>query len=206
VSCITSSSSSDDIGNSAKGLLVYNQMGNYDQRWWTSMRWKGASRYLVGMRDGQNAIVNDMLSTLEGNRSRIRNGEAPVKAVTIRGDPGTGKSGIAVMFALKWGSAFTTDLTLTTPGTSLKSLLGDMEEDQKIVIVMLKRCVDGEVSLNQSVPTPVYDKETCNGFFDNLEMYDNVFVILTMNSSYEEIDAMDPSLLREGRIGRRYTL
>ncbi len=57
-----------------------------------------------------------------------------------------------------------------------------------------------KIKENEFLVTPVRNKPGWNTFADRLTEVDNVILIITMNKSFKEIDEMDPSYTRYGRI------
>ncbi len=53
-------------------------------------------------------------------------------------------------------------------------------------------------TIDKNATTCIHNKFTYNTFMDDLILYRNVMIIMTINESKESIDAMDPCYLRNG--------
>ena len=126
----------------------------------------------------------------------------------IAGPSGTGKSQIAKQFAMAMGATFSDDFVPTHAGENFASLIKNVKPTRSKPLVVLldegdktfKRIHEGTVKEHEFFVTPVADKASHNTFMDRIGEHDNVFVIITMNSTFNEIDELDPSYTRCGRI------
>ena len=84
-----------------------------------------------------------------------------------------------------------------------------VEPGKKLVIVIeeVDRLIDaihrGTITAIKPHMLEVRNKATFNTFLDDMYMYLNVILIMTSNTKVADIDAMDPSYLRNGRVHLR---
>ena len=64
----------------------------------------------------------------------------------------------------------------------------------------MMRKIHSGVKDHEFFVTEAIDKASWNKFMDCMCEYDNVFVILTMNSTFNEISELDTSYARPGRL------
>ena len=90
--------------------------------------------------------------------------------------------------------------------------LEDGDEKPPFIIVMeeidtiIETVHRGEVPLHKKVVTMIRNKSSYNTFFDDMIIHTKIIFILTSNKSKEEIDKLDTSYLRQGRINAYYTM
>ena len=67
---------------------------------------------------------------------------------------------------------------------------------------MIKNIHKNEIPKHKHYPIPIRDKPTWNSFLDKIDygLYPNLILIMTSNSKKRDIDSLDTSYLREGRI------
>ena len=126
----------------------------------------------------------------------------------IAGPSGTGKSHIAKRFAKAIGATFTDDFVPTRAGENFASLIKNVKPTKSKPLVVLldegDRTFDlierGTLKEHEFFVTPVIDKASHNTFMDRLNEHNYVFIFITMNKTFVEIDKADPSFTRCGRI------
>lgn len=136
--------------------------------------------------------------------------------VFIEGTPGTGKSMIANLLAKRLDSPFTSEFNPTDAGDSLRSVIQEaMPSKKKPVIIRLdeidiifRKVIENKVEKHKHIHTMVTDKISLNAFFDNFDQgrYQNIIVIMTSNLTCQQIDDMDPSFMRDGRVDLKIKL
>ena len=115
------------------------------------------------------------------------------------------------MIAKQINGVFCNTFNPSEPGDTLSNTISriqdwDRDENVPIVIlidevdIMLKKIHANEIKLNSHIPTLIYDKPTWSKFMDNMRFYKNIVLIFTSNTSKTEIDKLDTSYLRPGRI------
>jgi len=151
---------------------------------------------------GQGKVVSDAVQVFKKKRQC---------SVFIEGPPCSGKSSVGYLIAKELSGAFCNTFNPTEPGDTLSGAISRIQDwirddDIPIVILvdevdsMLKKIHTNDVKLNNDTPTLVYDKPSWSKFTDNLRFFKNVVMIFTSNTSKSEIDKLDPSYLRLGRI------
>lgn len=134
----------------------------------------------------------------------------------VQGVTGSGKSTLGLLIAKELKGSYCHDFNPSEPGDSFKGFLrdsrGDSEIPSPIVIVMeeidtlIKNIHEGSVQRHKNVTTSVHNKASFNTFLDDMVFHRNVILILTSNKKKEDIDALDLSYLREGRVNAYYDM
>lgn len=138
----------------------------------------------------------------------IANGFGQRLAAMIAGPSGTGKSQIARMIAVALNATICDDFNPTDAGECLATLLRITKPTHKNPLIIVLDEADQmfidihgqKIKEHEFLVTPVRNKPGWNTFADRLSEVDNVILIITMNKSFKEIDEMDPSYTRYGRI------
>ena len=125
----------------------------------------------------------------------------------IAGPSGTGKSQIAKQFATTINATISDDFNPTSAGENFASLIRTVKPTKKKPLVVLLdegdkiiERIHAGIKEHEFFVTVAIDKASFNKFMDQLSNYDNVFVIITMNSTFNAIDQLDPSYIRCGRV------
>ena len=85
----------------------------------------------------------------------------------------------------------------------------DLRVDDEPVIIVIEEVdimiqkIDKGLDKNKEIPIEIYNKTTWNNFMDDLIFY-KIILIFTSNTSKQDIDKIDPSYLRQGRIDEYY--
>ena len=152
----------------------------------------------------QKEIVDDIISIYN---------EQQRATVFIHGITGAGKSTIGYLVSKYTSGVYCHSFNPTDPGDSLTSLMMDIgTKDTPIVIVMEETDVIIDAVHNECIvkhvemPTLIHNKTSWSTFLDDMVFYKGVILILTSNTSKDEIDKMDKSYLRDGRIHRSYNM
>lgn len=149
-------------------------------------------------------IVNDIKQKYINNK--------PI-SIFVQGKPGSGKTTLGVLLASQLNGVLCKTFNPTEPGDSL--ILSHMylnESDGPLIIlldevdIIIEKIHEQKINLHKSVHTDVYDKKTFNRFLDDLFLFDRVILVMTSNKSKEELNKLDNSYLREGRVNLYYTL
>lgn len=137
----------------------------------------------------------------------ITNGYGNRISVVIAGPSGTGKTQIAKQLAYTMNATICDDFNPTIPGQNFASLIKTIKPvRKKPLVVLLDECDKMMGRIHTGVPeheffvTQATDKASWNMFMDRMSDFDNVIVILTMNSPFNEIDKLDLSYTRPGRV------
>ena len=161
----------------------------------------------------QDIIINSIMDHYN-NTSNINK----VGKYLIQGDSGTGKSFISKLLANIMNCPLTFQIKLDQPGNTISavySTLNNHDEKDKPLIVLLDEwdiiiknihCGD-KYKQHDWLITEVYNKETYNTFLsETTQMFPNVIYIMTMNCSVNDINKLDTSYLRTGRIDKTFKL
>lgn len=151
---------------------------------------------------GQGKVVSDAVQIFRKKKQC---------SIFIEGPPCSGKSSVGYLIAKEISGAFCNTFNPTEPGDTLSGAVSKIQDwlrddDIPIVILvdeidsMLKKIHTNEVKLNNETPTLVHDKPSWSKFMDNLRFYKNIIIIFTSNTPKSEIDKLDSSYLRHGRI------
>lgn len=187
-----------------KGVKLWYILGNYYHFMFSSRK-----IHLPKFNDNihQKNIIDDIIKYYKHNK----------KCVTyISGKSGTGKSTIALLLAKKINGSICYDFNPTEPGNNFELLYNSVQpiETKPLIVIieefdiLMTNIHENKIMMHKSSPTQIYDKRTYNTFMDfiNLKIYPHVIFILTSNKIIDEINNMDPSYLRNGRINLNYNL
>lgn len=147
-------------------------------------------------------VVKDIVSDFNKNKR---------STVFIAGPPCSGKSSIGYLVSKELSGIFCNTFNPTDPGDTLSNVIrstrdwGESENTPLIILideidVLLKKIHNDNIRLNHKISTSVTDKQTWSKFMDNLRFHKNIILILTSNTSKEDIDKLDLSYLRPGRV------
>jgi len=136
--------------------------------------------------------------------------------IFLYGTSGTGKSTVGFLVAKQLQGVFCHSFCPTDPGNTIESVVQDIREyeecDTPIIVVLeevdtiLQRVHASSVILNAKVPTCVKDKTSWNNFLDDLTLTKGIVLIMTSNKTKQEIDMLDPTYLRIGRIDKFFCI
>ena len=127
--------------------------------------------------------------------------------VFIYGPTGSYKTSTALLLADKLNGTICYSFDPTSPGDNISALVCEANptKEKPLIIlidevdIMIADIHDG-VTPHKHIPISVRDKRTFNTFMDRLKDNDNVILVLTSNKTLDEIDAIDRSYLRNGRV------
>jgi hypothetical protein len=150
---------------------------------------------------GEQRSVIDSIKTIFN-----KNGNA---SLFIHGVAGAGKSTIGYLLAKELNGSYCHTFNPTEPGDCLSNLMVDLRVDDEPVIIVIEEVdimiqkIDKGLDKNNEIPIEIYNKTTWNNFMDDLIFY-KIILIFTSNTSKQDIDKIDPSYLRQGRIDEYY--
>lgn len=136
-------------------------------------------------------------------------------SIWIDGCPGSGKSTIGLLLAKKLCGNYCHSFQPTTPSVSCSILndgMIDRDDAKPLVVVVEEYDKIIQAVHHQTVPKNelysimVHDKASLNTFVDDLYLYPNTVFLFTSNTKKSEIDLLDPSYLRRGRMHAYFTL
>jgi hypothetical protein len=154
--------------------------------------------------DDQKYIVDEIIEIYK-NQGRA--------TIFIDGVSHAGKSSIGYIVAKQLGGKYCHTFNPTDPGDQLTILVSDANiEDTPLVIVLeeidiiIDTIHNGTVKSNKEIPIAVYNKSSWTSFLDDMFFYRKIILIMTSNKSKVDIDKMDISYLRKGRIHANFSM
>lgn len=128
----------------------------------------------------------------------------------ISGSTGAGKTYFAYLIARELNANVCTTFDPSSPGDSIDNLydLVTPTKGNPLIVVMdevdilIERIHKNEIILHKQICTLVHNKRTWNQFLDNFDygIYPNVILLMNTNKKKSDIDYLDKSYLRNGRI------
>jgi len=178
-------------------INVFIRKGTFKNIYYNSIRLDLSHIQPIG--DQQNVI--DSIKTYYNKNERA--------SIFIHGVTGAGKSTIGYLLAKELNATYCHTFNPTEPGDCLSNLMVDIRlHDDPVVIVieeidvLIKR-IDQGIKKNEEIPIEIHNKTTWNNFMDDLIFY-KIIIIFTSNTSKEDLDKIDSSYLRKGRIDDYY--
>lgn len=193
---------------SPKKFSMYSRDGSYD-----NLYYQPSSVDIVtgGERPFQTTVIDSILSIFDEKKHAV---------VLLSGPPGCGKSAVykqlirRLALAKKHKSSFTNEWRMCDPGDKFSSLHTRVspEEDQPFVVLVdevdgiLKRLGGQGITPHKNYPIEVKNKNEWNSFLDGVDagFYKNTIFLLTTNLTLAQIDELDSSYTRGGRVDARF--
>jgi hypothetical protein len=133
--------------------------------------------------------------------------------VFLHGVTGAGKSSMGYLLAKELKGFYCHTFNPTDPGDQLSTLIVDVQRDDEPLILvmeevdtMIQSIHENKFQKHLEIPISVYNKSTWSSFLDDMIFYKKVILVLTSNTSKEEVDVWDESYLRQGRIHASYSM
>ena len=174
-------------------MNVYIRKGTYRNLYYNCMRLDLSHIHPIG----QQQHVIDSIKTHYTKNERV--------SIFIHGVSGAGKSTIGYLLAKELNATYCHTFNPTDPGDYLSSLMVDIRSNDDPVVIVIEEVdvlikkIDKGIEKNNEIPIEIHNKTTWNNFMDDLIFY-KIILIFTSNTSKEELDKIDPSYLRKGRI------
>lgn len=198
----------NSIGDISKApyspVTIWNRNGSYCHMYYSEFKVDLSNIVPLG---DQQMIMDDILDKYKANK-RV--------TVFVQGVSGSGKSTLGLLIAKELKGGYCHDFNPSEPGDSFKGLLRDSRVDLDVptplVIVMeeidtlIKNIHEGTVQRHKNVTTSIHNKTSFNTFLDDMIFHRNIILIMTSNKKREDIDALDTSYLREGRVNAYYDM
>lgn len=179
--------------------------------WWWDYRERkyNSTKYLDKIPYAyQKRIIDNMLGIIKKKASKSG-------TFFIYGEPGSGKSLMLLLLAKQVNAYFCASWNPTDPGDKLSNLytsFSPTEENPLVVVleecdIMLFDIMNDKIERHKHIPIEVRKKTQWNTLLDkitDLGFYPHLILILTSNTSFDELNKMDASLLRAGRIDKHY--
>lgn len=147
----------------------------------------------------QNQIITNILEFYKKNKYCVS---------FIQGLPGCGKTTIAYFLARELNGTLCKSFKPTDPGDNISNLIERSKptSEKPLIIlfdevnIMIRKIHDLMIQPHKHIPISVYDKSTFNSFLDDMKFNKNIILIMTSNETREQIDLLDKSYIREGRV------
>lgn len=135
----------------------------------------------------------------------------------ITGSPGGGKSSMLGLLGKHYKSNICKKLRLNEPGDTMDFIYNKVEptkENPFIILFdeidhMIEKVHNNKILPHKHIPIEVYDTNSYNTFFDDINdgLFPYVIILLTSNKPKNIIDnELHPCYLREGRVNGYFTL
>ena len=154
----------------------------------------------------QNKIVNKIIKL--ANKSFLNN--FPYGCVVlVSGQPGTGKSFISQILTKKLNGILCNTYNPTQYGHSIDEVYFNVGPTKDKPLIILIDEIDNKIQFKKEnkvhewLSKDVKDKSSWCNLMDKISCMNNLFVIMTTNLSFDELDDIDPSYFRKGRVHYR---
>ncbi len=126
----------------------------------------------------------------------------------INGIPGSGKTTIAYFLAKRLNGSLCKTFKPYEPGDSLIKLIdrASPTKEKPLVIlfdevnILMRKIHDQLIERHKNIPIQIQDKTSFNTFLDDMKYNKNIILLMTSNESKEQLDVLDSSYLRKGRV------
>lgn len=179
-------------------ITIYDRTGPYTHNWYDKR-----TIYIHSMQcwPKQEEIIDRILQQYNSKKHAV---------ALLHGPPGSGKSMTGFHLTIQLKGNYCNVFKPWMPNTTLASLYtaSTPSEDSPLILAMdefdepLLKIHNGDIPINEKLPTLITDKTGWNLFFDEIQrgMYPFVIIILTTNKSPQFFHDLDPSYIRKGRI------
>lgn len=182
-------------------ITVYVRKGTYKNLYYTPIKMDLSHISPLG---DQDKILKSIVGIYQ------KQGRA---TVFLHGVTGAGKSSMGYLLAKELNGFYCHTFNPTDPGDQLSTLIVDVQRDDEPLILvmeevdtMIQSIHENKFQKHLEIPISVYNKSTWSSFLDDMIFYKKVILVLTSNTSKEDIDRWDESYLRDGRIHASYSM
>lgn len=182
-------------------ITVYVRKGTYKNLYYTPIKMDLSHISPLGE---QGAILNSIVDIYK------KHGRA---TVFLHGVTHAGKSSMGYLLAKELKGFYCHTFNPTDPGDQLSTLIVDVQRDDEPLILVMEEVDTMIQSIHKNkfqkhveIPISVYNKSTWSSFLDDMIFYKKVILVMTSNTSKEDIDLWDESYLRDGRIHASYSM
>lgn len=137
--------------------------------------------------------------------------ESRNKSILLTGEPGVGKTNVALFLAMRLCAHIVFGYDLTAPGVSLDNLWRlSPSEDQPVILVLDE--IDGAFACANTGRTAkehrclAQNKTALNTLFDRFEKTKHLIILATSNKSFADLQKNYPAYIRPGRFDLCFTL
>jgi hypothetical protein len=194
-----------DINILGKEIEIYDREGNYYGIYYSPRKIIIENNPTPVQKINQENIISKIIEYYKENK----------KCTTfINGLPGSGKTNIAFLLAAELNGTLCKKFNPVEPGDTLCGLIDRVKPTFKrplIILldeinIMIRKIHTQSVPLHKNIPVLVFDKTSFNSFLDDMKYESNIILLLTSNESRKQMDLLDPSYIREGRINKYFEM
>ncbi len=126
----------------------------------------------------------------------------------VQGLPGSGKTTIAYLLAKELNGTICKTFRPYEPNDTMSNLYERIQPNKESPLIilfdeaniMIRKIHDQTIIPHKNIPISVYDKSTFNSFLDDMKYNKNIIILMTSNETKDQIDLLDKSYLRDGRV------
>jgi hypothetical protein len=184
-------------------IIILERNGDYCNTWY---RKREINFIPITPTEIQQNIINEITSFYEKNNRNVS---------FISGLPNKGKSIIGLLLAMQFKGIYCNTFKPWQPGDILGDVYIDAEPTKEKPLIIILDEIDialnnihNGISPHKKIPISVSDKQGWNGFLDQINwgMYPYMIMLLISNKSFQFIDSLDNSYLREGRVNLKFEM
>ncbi len=206
----------NDNNKEKKGITLYQREGNY----WN---FRYESRIFYPKKMLERCSQSIILDAIE---SRYTFENQNLCSIIISGEPGNGKSTIAILLAKRLLNNFSSSYiekvnfvdswNPTDPGDTFENIYTTILPNKREPLIVVLEEIDGiinnihnnKIERHKNIPIQMTCKKDWNSFFDKFSngRYPYTYIICTTNKTFNDFDKMDTSYLRNNRINLKYKM
>lgn len=197
-------SEEDKNSEGNKKIKFYERHGNY---FWLDYKCREINTEHLNAKKNQKKIIELIIDDYKKRKNNVS---------IIYGEPGSGKSMISILLTKEMNGYLCDTFNPIDPGDDIGLIYSTImpTENKPLIIVLeefdiiINKICNNMIQSHKHIPIQIKDKTSWNTFFDRIDrgLYPNMIFLLTTNINPENIDKIDKSYLRNGRINNRYNL